>query len=47
MGLAVAGFQTDVLRGLYPMRWVLVGVGVMMALILIVADIVNPLSLFG
>ena len=36
MGLAVAGFQADVLRGLYPMRWVLVGVGVMMALILIV-----------
>ena len=36
MGLAVAGFQADVLRGLDPMRWVLVGVGVMMALILIV-----------
>ncbi|HRA82326.1 MAG TPA: NnrS family protein, partial [Thauera sp.] len=32
MGLAVTGFQADVLNGLYPMRWVLVGVGVMMAL---------------
>lgn len=41
MWLAVAGFQADVLRGLYPMRWVLVGVGVMMALILIVLSRVS------
>ena len=41
MWLAVAGFQVDVLRGLYPMRWVLVGVGVMMALILVVLSRVS------
>ena len=41
MWLAVAGFQADVLRGLYPMRWVLVAVGVMMALILIVLSRVS------
>ena len=35
MWLAVSGYHADVLRGLYPMRWVLAGVGVMMVLIVV------------
>ncbi len=35
MAMAVAGFHLDVLRGEYPMRWVLVGLGVMMTLVVV------------
>jgi len=35
MWLVVGGFHADVLRGLYPMRWVLAGAGVMMVLIVV------------
>ena len=35
MAVALAGFHVDVLRGEYPMRWVLVGLGVMMTLIVV------------
>ena len=35
MWLAVGGFHADVLRGLYPMRWVLAGAGAMMVLIVV------------
>lgn len=35
MAVAVAGFHVDVLRGEYPMRWVLVGLGVMMTLVVV------------
>ena len=35
MWLVVSGYHADVLRGLYPMRWVLAGVGVMMVLIVV------------
>ena len=35
MAVAVAGFHVDVLRGAYPMRWVLVALGVMMTLIVV------------
>lgn len=35
MWLALAGFHADALGGLYPMRWVKVGVGVMMVLIVV------------
>ena len=35
MALAVAGFHLDVLRGEYPMRWVQVGLGVMMTLVVV------------
>ncbi|WP_445954458.1 NnrS family protein [Thauera sp. SDU_THAU2] len=35
MWLVVSGFHADVLRGLYPMRWVLAGAGAMMVLIVV------------
>lgn len=35
MAVAVAGFHLDVLRGEYPMRWVLAGLGVMMTLVVV------------
>jgi uncharacterized protein involved in response to NO len=35
MWLLVSGFHADVLRGLYPMRWALAGVGAMMVLIVV------------
>lgn len=35
MVAVVAGFHLDVLRGEYPMRWVLAGLGVMMALVVV------------
>jgi uncharacterized protein involved in response to NO len=35
MAAVVAGFHLDVLRGEYPMRWVLAGLGVMMALVVV------------
>ncbi|ATE62704.1 NnrS family protein [Thauera sinica] len=35
MAATVAGFQADVLRGLYPMRWLVAAVGVMMVLIVV------------
>ena len=35
MAAAVAGFHLDVLRGEYPMRWVLAGLGVMMTLVVV------------
>ena len=35
MAVAVGGFHVDVLRGEYPMRWVRVGLGVMMSLIVV------------
>ncbi|ENO88643.1 NnrS family protein [Thauera linaloolentis] len=35
MWLAVTGFHADVLRGVYPMPWVLAGVGMMMVLIIV------------
>lgn len=35
MVVAVAGFHVDVLRGAYPVRWVLVALGVMMTLVVV------------
>lgn len=35
MALALAGFHADALGGLYPMRWLRVGVGMMMVLIVL------------
>ncbi|EKM95219.1 NnrS family protein [Stutzerimonas degradans] len=35
LALVVLGFQVDVLRGLYPMRWLHAAVGVMMVLIVV------------
>ena len=35
LALVVVGFQSDVLRGLYPMRWLQAAVGVMMVLIVV------------
>lgn len=35
MALIGVGFQVDVLRGLYPMRWLYAGIGAMMALVVV------------